>query len=211
MYNTEFVLSISACKRTEKADIIFVVHGSRDITELQFKGIQRLMDAIVNDSVVGKEHVQFGAVIYSTFPEEQFSLNQYTTKSQVREAISNLTLWEGSPITSTALNYARERFGAAYSGRSASLDVTQILVLITDEATQPSDRPNLSGAVQALKQDNIHIFAIGVDGISRAELEDIAGDKDRWFFAPSYHALESLHENVTQAICDGSKPGNWDL
>ncbi|XP_054846903.1 collagen alpha-4(VI) chain-like [Eublepharis macularius] len=36
-----------SCQRPEVADIIFVVHGSRAITALQFQGIQQLMEAIL--------------------------------------------------------------------------------------------------------------------------------------------------------------------
>ncbi|XP_066485256.1 collagen alpha-4(VI) chain-like [Tiliqua scincoides] len=194
-----------ACKRTEVADIIFVVHGRRDITELQFKGIQRLMEAVVNDSVVAKDSVQFGAVVYSTLPEEQFSLNQYSTKPEIREAISKLTLLRGFTFTARALTFAKERFSTAYGGRT-SPGITRILVLITDEPTTPTDRPNLPAAAEALKQGGIKIIAIGIDEASRTELEEIAGDDGRWYFAPSYNALESLHENITHDICDDSKP-----
>ncbi|XP_067326315.1 collagen alpha-4(VI) chain-like [Anolis sagrei] len=194
------------CKRTEVADIIFVVHGSRYITELQFKGIQWLMASIVNDSVVGKDHVQFGVVVYSTDPREEFPLNRFSTKLQVREAIQKLTLPRGYTFTARALNFARERFDAAYGGRMSVLGMTQMIVLITDEQTTPTDRPNLPAAVQALRQAGIEIIAIGIDGASQRELQEIAGDSGNWFYSPSYNALENLHDNITHVVCDESKP-----
>ncbi|XP_044311620.1 collagen alpha-6(VI) chain-like isoform X2 [Varanus komodoensis] len=194
------------CKRTELADIIFVVHGSRDITELQFKSIQWLMEAIVNNSLVGQENVQFGAVVYSNTPKEEFPLNRYSTKLQVREAISKLTPLRGPTFTARALNFARKRFGEAHSGRTSLPGVTRMIVLITDEPTTAADRPHLPAAVQALNQEGIHIIAIGMHDASRTELEEIGGDKRSSFFAPSYNQLEGLHKTVTQVICDGSKP-----
>lgn len=169
------------------------------------------MEAVVNDSVVGKDNVQFGTVLYSTLPEEQFSLNQYFTKSEIREAISKLPRLRGFAYTARALTFAKERFGAAYGGRVSLLGITRILVLITDEPTTPTDSPNLPAAAEALKQEGINIIAIGMDEVSRTELEEIVGDKGRWFFAPSYNALESLHENITHDICDDSKPGNGNI
>uniref|UniRef100_A0A803SW48 VWFA domain-containing protein n=1 Tax=Anolis carolinensis TaxID=28377 RepID=A0A803SW48_ANOCA len=170
------------CKRTEVADIVFVVHGSRYITELQFKGIQWLMESIVNDSVVGKDHVQFGVVVYSTDPQEEFPLNRFSTKLQVREAIQKLTLSRGFTFTARALNFARERFDAVYGGRMSVLGITRMIVLITDEPTTPTDRPNLPAAVQALRQAGIEIIAIGIDGASQTELQEIAGDSGNWFY-----------------------------
>ncbi|XP_015669852.1 collagen alpha-6(VI) chain-like [Protobothrops mucrosquamatus] len=194
------------CKRTEVADIIFVVHGSRDITDLQFKGIQRLMEVIVNDSVVGKDNAQFGVVIFATVPEEKFQLNTYSTKFQLREAIKNLVPLREFTYTARALNFARERFGAAYGGRTLYLGITKIIVLITDEPTTPTDKPNLSAAVQALKKEDIQVIAVGIEDANRTELAEIAGEKGKWFFSPSYNALDSLYENITYLICDESKP-----
>ncbi|KAJ7322543.1 hypothetical protein JRQ81_018830 [Phrynocephalus forsythii] len=194
------------CKRTEVADIIFVVHGSRDITELQFKDMKWLMEAIVNDSFVGENQVQFGAIVYSTVPEEQFPLNKYATKAQVREAIQKLTPLRGLTFTAQALTFAKERFDAAYGSRTPLLGVTRIVVLITDEPTTPRDRPNLPAAAQALKEEGIEVIAVGIDGVSRTELEEMVGLNGRVFLTPSYNLLESLHGNITHAICDGSKP-----
>uniref|UniRef100_A0A8C3XLS6 VWFA domain-containing protein n=1 Tax=Chelydra serpentina TaxID=8475 RepID=A0A8C3XLS6_CHESE len=195
-----------SCKRTEVADIIFLVHGSRSITDLQFQGMQRIMEAVVNDSVVGKDNVQFGAVVYSTDPQDHFSLNAFAAKSQVREAIFNLRPMPGLTFTARALNFARERFGMAYGGRTSSLSVTRILVLITDQPTSPSDRPNLPVAAKSLKQGGINVFAVGVDEASRTELEEIVGERERLFFAQSYNELESLHNNLTHTVCDEAKP-----
>uniref|UniRef100_A0A452IQ66 VWFA domain-containing protein n=1 Tax=Gopherus agassizii TaxID=38772 RepID=A0A452IQ66_9SAUR len=195
-----------SCKRIEVADIIFVVHGSRSVTDLQFQGIQKIMEAVVNDSVVGKDNVQFGAVVYSTNPQDHFSLNTYSAKSQVREAISNLRPVPGLTFTARALNFARERFGMAYGGRTSSLSVTRILVLFTDQPTSPSDRPNLPAAAKSLKQDGINVFAVGVDKANRTELEEIVGERERLFFVQSYNELESLHENLTHTVCDEAKP-----
>lgn len=161
----------------------------------------------MNDSVVGKNNVQFGTVVYSTDPQDHFSLNTYSTKSQVQEAISNLRPVPGLTFTARALNFARERFGKSYGGRTSSLSVTRILVLIIDQPTSPSDRPNIPAAAKSLKQDGINVFAVGVVEASREELEEIVGERERLFFAQSYNELDSLHEDLTHLVCDETKPG----
>ncbi|XP_064361525.1 collagen alpha-6(VI) chain [Dromaius novaehollandiae] len=194
------------CKRAEVADIMFVVHGSSGITDLQFKNVQRLMEAVVNASVVGVDKVQFGVSVYSSKQEVHFSLNSYFSKSQIREAIFNLKPLQGQPFTARALSFARQRFGVNYGGRASSLAVTRILVLITDEPTVPSDRADLPAAVRALKEDGINLVAVGVSTASRAELQEITGDEERLFFAQSYDSLESIHKNLMQIVCEKSQP-----
>ncbi|XP_021243394.1 collagen alpha-6(VI) chain isoform X2 [Numida meleagris] len=194
------------CKRAEAADIMFVVHGSSGVTDLQFKNVLRLVEAVVNNSVVGKDKVQFGVLVYSSNPEVQFSLNSYASKSQIREAIFSLKPLSGQPFTARALSFARQRFGVIYGGRASSLAVPRILVLITDEPTVPSDKDNLPMAIRALKEDRIILIAVGVGKASREELEEITEHQERLFFAQSYDALENIHENLTQIMCEKSKP-----
>lgn len=201
-----FIFSAVKCERPEVADVIFVVHGSRAITGLQFQNIQWLMEAIVNNSVVGKDYVHFGAVAFHTVPTEQFSLNAFSTKTQIREAIYKIAPLRGQAFTAKAFNFARERFGAAYGGRT-SLGIAHFLVLITDEPTAPADRSDLPAALQALKKERIKIIAIGTEAADITELKEMVGSDGEWFFAPSYSTLRSLRQNVTHVLCDKSKPG----
>uniref|UniRef100_A0ACB8FUU2 Uncharacterized protein n=1 Tax=Sphaerodactylus townsendi TaxID=933632 RepID=A0ACB8FUU2_9SAUR len=183
------------CQRPEVADIIFLVHGSRDT---QFQGIQQLMEAVVNNSVVGKDYVQFGAVAYSTSSVEEFSLNKFSTKAQVRKAVYEVTPLKGQAFTAKALNVAREKFGAS------SRNISQFLILITDAPA--ADRPDLPAAVKALEEKRIKIVAVGTEAADAEELRDMVGDKGWWFFAPSYNILENLRQNITHILCDKSNP-----
>ncbi|KAM8810908.1 collagen alpha-6(VI) chain [Eudromia elegans] len=194
------------CKRAEVADIMFVVHVSAGITALQFKSVQHLLEAVVNDSMVGADKVQFGALMYSSRQKVHFSLNSYFSKTRIREAIFNLKPLPGQPFTARALNFARQRFGASYGGRASSRAINRILILITDEPTAPSDRVNLPAALRALKEDGINLVAVGVSTASKAEFQEILGDKEPLFFAQSYDTLESIHENLMQIVCEESKP-----
>lgn len=162
------------------------------------------MEAVVNDSVVGKENVQFGVVTYGTTPEEQFPLNAHSTKSEVRKAIYSLIRTKGYTYTATALMYTQERFNPIYGGRPG---VAQIIILITDGETTAADRPNLDKVPQSLRNNGFIIFAVGVGAAKQVELEKIAGQPDRWFLVDNYNSLEALHENITQIVCDESKPG----
>ncbi|XP_060103693.1 collagen alpha-4(VI) chain-like [Heteronotia binoei] len=191
------------CQRPEVADIIFVVHG----LSLQFQSIQLLMKAVVNNSIVGKDYVQFGAVSYNSVPFEHFPLNKFLTKTKIREAIDQMAPLRGQAFTAKALNFARERFGAAYGGRTSSLGIAHFLVLITDKPTAPADKPNLHTAVQALKKERIKIVAIGTEAADTTELKEMVGDEGAWFFAPSFSMLGNLRQNITRVLCDESKPG----
>ncbi|OCT75935.1 hypothetical protein XELAEV_18031121mg [Xenopus laevis] len=192
-----------SCKKTEVADILFLLDASTSITKGEFRLMQRFVEAVVNDSLVGKHNVQYGAVVYGTNPEEQFLLNKYSTKADILKAVLNLPQITGYTFTAKALEYTRIRFGSSYGGRSG---IPHILILITDGATTNADQPNLPLVSKALKDDGIIVFAVGVGKAVPQELQQIAGQPNRWFLVQDYKALDSLHDNITQVVCDESKP-----
>ncbi|KAM9646830.1 LOW QUALITY PROTEIN: collagen alpha-6(VI) chain [Morphnus guianensis] len=158
------------------------VHGSPNVTDLQFKNVQRLI--VVNGEV---DKVQFGVLVCSSKWEMHFALSSYSSRSQSREAVFNLKPLPGQSFTARALSFARQRFGV--NGGSASfLAVTRILIL-TDEPTVPLDRASLPMAIKALKAGGINLTAVGANKASRAELEEITEGQERLLFAQSYGAL----------------------
>ncbi|XP_074126927.1 collagen alpha-4(VI) chain-like isoform X2 [Sminthopsis crassicaudata] len=194
-----------ACKKTEAADILFMVHASSSTSNQELMAIHRLMEAIVNDSLVGKNNVRFGAISYSDNSEVLFSLDTYITKAQIREAILHLKPKVGKAHTATALKFAKEMFAEMHGGRP-SMGITQILVLITNRPTEPKERAYLRNSAEALKEADINVFAIGIKSVKRPELHTITRYQDRSFVVQSYDELYNLHEKVTHVICNESKP-----
>uniref|UniRef100_F7A5C3 VWFA domain-containing protein n=1 Tax=Monodelphis domestica TaxID=13616 RepID=F7A5C3_MONDO len=194
-----------ACKKTEVADILFLVHASGGITSQELLAIHRLMEAIINDSLVGKDNVRFGAISYSDNSEVLFSLDTYITKAQIRDAVFHLKPKVGKAHTATALKFAKERFSEMHGGRQ-SLAVTQILVLITNKPTESEEKKYLQESAQTLQEAGIDVFAIGIKNVKRPELQAITKHRDRSFMVQSYNELYNLHEKVTHIICNESKP-----
>ncbi|XP_044535330.1 collagen alpha-4(VI) chain-like [Gracilinanus agilis] len=194
-----------ACKKTEVADILFLVHASSGITNQELLAIHRLMEAIINDSLVGKDNVRFGAISYSDNSEVLFSLDTYITKAQIRDAVFHLKPKVGKARTATALKFAKEMFSEMHGGRQ-SLGVTQILVLITNKPTEAGEKKYLQESAQTLQEADIDVFAIGIKNVKRPELQAITKHRDRSFMVQSYHELYNLHEKVTHIICNESKP-----
>ncbi|KAK9396450.1 collagen alpha-6VI chain-like [Crotalus adamanteus] len=224
------ICSPEACKNL-KADIILLIDTSESMDQFEFEQIKDFIDLIVNKSDIGTDKIQIGLLQFGFNPEEVFPLNKYNNKADLRKAITTMRQVQEGARIGRALDFASPYFDTSEGGRlgvkqylivvtdeESSDDVrraaralrkkgiTKIIVLITDEPTTPTDKPNLSAAVQALKQEGIQVFAVGIEDANRTELAEIAGEKGKWFFSPSYNALDSLYENITYLICDESKP-----
>ncbi|XP_065813644.1 collagen alpha-6(VI) chain isoform X1 [Labrus bergylta] len=188
------------CKKTERADIIFLVDGSTSIDLIKFRSMQKFMESMVKQTTVGKNLTRFGVILYSTNPKSNFTLKEYETKRDILKAISQLKNPYGDTYTGKALGYALDYFKAEHGGR-ADLNVPQILLVITDgDAT---DRNNLVAPSVALKNNKINVISIGVEGANRTQLEIMAGhDKSKVFHVENFDALEGLYKNITQELCD---------
>ncbi|KAI9532422.1 hypothetical protein NQZ68_031945 [Dissostichus eleginoides] len=191
------------CKKTEKADIIFLVDGSTSITLEKFRSMQKFMSSMVNQTIVGKNLTHFGLILYSTDPNSVFTLKQYSSKREVLRAIQELKSPYGDTYTGKALAYSLPFFNKDNGGR-ADLNVPQILMVITDgDAT---DRHSLVAPSVALWEHGISVFSIGVEGANKKQLEIMAGHNSKVFYVDSFKALETLYKNITQVLCDITKP-----
>lgn len=200
---------ISDCKKTAQADIIFLVDGSSSITLTKFQSMQKFMASIVNQTTVGSDLTRFGVILYSDKPKSIFTLKQYSTKRDVFRAITALTSPFGDTYTSRALAYSLQYFDKEHGGR-ADLQVPQILMVITD-----GDATDHIGLVQpslALRNRGISVFSIGVEGANKTQLDIMAGgDTSRVFYVDNFDALENLYRNITEVLCNSTKPGKKQI
>lgn len=167
--------------------------------------MQKFMQSIVNKTTIGKNLTRIGVIVYSDDPQSVFTLNTYSTRHQVFNAISQLQTPDQNTYTGKALEYSLQYFDEEHGGR-AKLQVPQFLMVITDgEATDPGD---LEKPSSALRNKGINVFSIGVEGAKRPELEIMAGhDQSRVFFVDNFAALETLYRNITQVLCNYTSPG----
>lgn len=179
--------------------------GSTSITLPKFTSMQKFMQSMVNQTAVGKDLTHFGVILYSTTPKSIFTLNQYSTRQEVLKAIADLRSPLGDTYTGRALKYSLQFFGAENGGRG-ELKVPQILMVITDgDAT---DRYSLEEPSVALRNKGVNVFSIGVEGANVTQLEIIAGqDQSKVFYVDNFKALETLYKNISQVLCNSTKPG----
>ncbi|XP_041649550.1 collagen alpha-6(VI) chain-like isoform X2 [Cheilinus undulatus] len=188
------------CKKTEIADIIFLVDGSRSISSEDFKSMKKFMTSLVNQTNVGKDNVRFGAIMFGDDPHNVFTLKEYQSKREVLRAIAALISLGENTYTSKALEFTLPYFNAEHGGR-ADLHVPQILLVITDgDAT---DAVNLVPPSKALQDARINVFSVGVGKLNQTQLKIMAGnDQSRVFNVDNFKALEGLYKNISQELCN---------
>ncbi|XP_030672368.1 collagen alpha-4(VI) chain-like [Nomascus leucogenys] len=188
------ICSSEACKNS-KADIIFLIDGSESISPKDFEKMKRFVESMVNQSNIGTDGIQIGLLQFSSTPQEEFRLNQYSSKVDIYSAIFDVQQMRDGTRTGKALNFTLPFFDSSKGGRPS---VQQYLIVITDGVAQD----NVIIPAKALRDKNIIIFAIGVGEAKKSQLLEITNDEDKVYHDVNFEALQNLEKEILSKVCD---------
>ncbi|KAG6930871.1 collagen type VI alpha 3 chain [Chelydra serpentina] len=175
----------------ESADLIFLIDGSNNIGSVNFPAIRDFLVNFIERLSVGTQEIHIGVVQYSDQPRTEFSLNRYSTKADVLNAVKALSFLGGEEANiGAALESVVENHFTQAGGSRIEEGVPQVLVLIS--GAESSD--DIREAVLAVKQASIFSFSIGVLNADSAELQQIATDGSFAFTALDIRNLADLQE-----------------
>ncbi|XP_038652781.1 collagen alpha-6(VI) chain-like [Scyliorhinus canicula] len=197
---------IDECKRIEVADIVFVMDGSDSITAVQFQSMKDFIMVMVNRSEVDMDNVRFGAIVYGNNPQTIFQLDQFTSKTQMRNVVLGLQkTTRGSRFTAKALKQAQKLLTTEKGGRlQTKLQVPQFVILITNGPA--TDSKDISPIAEALRNDGVDVYAMAVKGANKPELVKITKSEANYYASADFNYLNTLSKTISQLLCTETKP-----
>lgn len=184
-------------KAQDSADIIFLIDGSNNTGSVNFAVILDFLVNLLERLSIGTQQIRVGVVQYSDEPKTMFSLNSYSTKAQVLDAVKALGFIGGELANvGLALDFVVENHFTRAGGSRAEEGVPQVLVLIS--AGPSSDE--IRDGVVALKQASVFSFGLGAQAASKAELQHIATNDNLVFTVPEFHSLGDVQEQLLPYI-----------
>ncbi|KAB1278467.1 Collagen alpha-3 chain [Camelus dromedarius] len=191
---TETLKDITA---QDSADIIFLIDGSNNTGSVNFAVIRDFLVNLLERLSIGTQQIRVGVVQYSDEPRTMFSLNTYSTKAQVLDAVKALGFLGGELANvGLALEFLVENHFTQAGGSRAEEGVPQVLVLIS---AGPSSDEVRDGVV-ALKQASVFSFGLGAQAASKAELQHIATNDNLVFTVPEFRSFGDLQEQLLPYI-----------
>ncbi|XP_075403320.1 collagen alpha-6(VI) chain [Tenrec ecaudatus] len=185
----------SGCVDTEEADIYLLIDGSGSTEVAEFQEMKTFLSEVVGMFNIAPNKVRVGAVQYADTWDLEFEINKYSNKHDVGKAIENIRQMGGDTHTGAALNFTLKLLQKARKQRGSK--VPSHLIVLTngrskDSIVEPANR---------LREEHVHIHAIGVKGANQRQLRDIAGEEKRVYYVHDFDSLKDIRNQVVQEIC----------
>ncbi|CAI9721416.1 Hypothetical predicted protein [Octopus vulgaris] len=179
-------------------DIFFVMDSSASIWQEDFNQQLKFVKDLVDTFQIGENEsqVRVGVITFNDIARLKFSFDRYTTRDEVKEAISQIKYEAGETNTAAALRLLQEEL-APYIGSS---NRTLIAVVITDGRSINSEKTK----EEALKihKLGIKVHAIGVGSrYDMNELRSIASSERNIHEVTSYAALTGIAKIFRDRLC----------
>ncbi|XP_068401997.1 collagen alpha-6(VI) chain [Eschrichtius robustus] len=185
----------SGCVDTEEADIYLLIDGSGNTQATDFQEMKTFLSEVVGMFNIAPQKVRVGAVQYADRWDLEFEINKYTNKHDVGNAIKNIRQLGGNTNTGAALNFTLGLLQKAKRQRENRVPCH--LVVLTNGVSQDS----ILGPANRLREELIHVYAIGVKEANKTQLREIAGEEKRVYYVHDFDALKDIRNQVVQEIC----------
>ncbi|XP_071081373.1 collagen alpha-4(VI) chain-like [Haliotis cracherodii] len=189
------------CPVSEKADVIFLLDDSGSEGALNFQKELDFVSKFVNDFDIGPDHMQFGAIRFSTSASLVFDLNTHTTKASLQMAVASISYTGGTTYTDKALALAR---GTGFTSTHGARPGAKRYVIVITDGESVSPTQTLKAATN-LKNDGVSVITIGVGTqVRQSELDGMATDKTHVFTVKDFNVLQTIHKEVQKKTCTDS-------
>ena len=180
--------------------MVFVIDTSGSIGEDNFQLVRQFTANITAKLFLNRINTAVGMILFSTNANIHFNLQAHTNLSTLLSAIENIPYDGRSTNTAAALRLLLSR--AQNGALGLRNDSLRIAIIITDG--QSDNRNETLLAANELHASNIFdIYAVGIAGANRVELQQIANNSEFVFFADSFNSteLQQLQETILPELC----------
>lgn len=183
-------------------DFVFVIDSSRSIRPHDYEKVKTFIINLLQFLEIGPDATRVGLLQYGSVVQPEFSLNTYTVKAEVEQAVRNMKHLATGTMTGLAIQYAMETsFTEEDGARPAHLHIPRIAMIVTDGRPQDTVEEIAARARQA----GIQIFAIGVGRVDMNTLKTIGSEphSEHVHLVANFSQIETLISVFQSKLCGG--------
>lgn len=186
-------------------DFVFVIDSSRSIRPDDYEKVKTFIINLLQFLEVGPDATRVGLLQYGSVVQNEFSLNTFTTRNEVEQAVRNMQHLATGTMTGLAIQYTMETaFSEAEGARPAYLQIPRVCMIVTDGRPQDTVEEIAAKA----RKSGIQIFAIGVGRVDMKTLKAIGSEpySEHVYLVANFSQIESLISVFQSKLCRGGKP-----
>uniref|UniRef100_A0A3P8SFE7 Matrilin 2 n=1 Tax=Amphiprion percula TaxID=161767 RepID=A0A3P8SFE7_AMPPE len=191
-------------------DFVFVIDSSRSIRPNDYEKVKTFIINLLQFLEVGSDATRIGLLQYGSVVQPEFSLNTYTTKAEVEQAVRNMKHLASGTMTGLAIQYTMETaFTEEQGARPKSLHIPRIAMIVTDGRPQDT----VEEIAAETREAGIQIFAIGVGRVDMNTLKTIGSEPhlEHVYLVANFSQIETLISVFQSKLCGGYMcgGGSW--
>lgn len=180
----------------DKRDVVFLVDGTTAVSR-EFPAIRDMIRRVVEKLDVGMEKVRVSVVQYSDDAKVEFLLNEFSTKEEVRQALTRLRSRGGNRLnTGRALEWVSRNIYQRSAGSRIEEGVPQFLILVTGGKSAD----DVSTSADQLKRNRVAPVAIGSRNADPNELRQISLRPDLVYSVDSFQQLPRVETQLVDSV-----------
>lgn len=180
----------------DKRDVVFLIDGTY-ARRNEFPAIREMIGRVVDQLDVGLDRVRVSVVQYSDDAKQEFLLNEYSTKSEVRQAVSRIRSKGGNELnTGRALEWVTRNIYRRSAGSRVEEGVPQFLILVTGGRSTD----DVSRQAEQLKRNNVAPVAIGSRNADPVELRQISLRPELVYTVDSFQQLTRVEPQLINSV-----------
>ncbi|XP_031725871.1 collagen alpha-3(VI) chain-like isoform X1 [Anarrhichthys ocellatus] len=180
----------------EKRDVVFLIDGTTAVRS-EFPSIREMIRRVVEKLDVGLDKVRISVVQYSDAPKLEFLLNEFSTKDEVRQAVTKLRSKGGDRLnTGRALEWVYRNIYQRSAGSRIEDGVPQFLILVTGGKSTD----DVSAAAEQLKRNQVAPLAIGSRNADPDELRQISLKPELVYTVDSFQQLPRVESQLIDSV-----------
>uniref|UniRef100_A0A3P8SF84 Matrilin 2 n=1 Tax=Amphiprion percula TaxID=161767 RepID=A0A3P8SF84_AMPPE len=194
-----FLLTENSCKAIP-LDFVFVIDSSRSIRPNDYEKVKTFIINLLQFLEVGSDATRIGLLQYGSVVQPEFSLNTYTTKAEVEQAVRNMKHLASGTMTGLAIQYTMETaFTEEQGARPKSLHIPRIAMIVTDGRPQDT----VEEIAAETREAGIQIFAIGVGRVDMNTLKTIGSEPhlEHVYLVANFSQIETLISVFQSKLC----------
>lgn len=185
------------CSKTcyNNINVGFLIDGSSSVGEVNFRVVLEFIVSISKAFEITDIGSRVGVVQFTYDQKTEFEFTEYSTKDDLISAVRRISYMSGGTATGDALEYTSKfLFGPFKNGTHKNY-----LIIITDGQSYD----DVVGPAQAVREEGITVFSVGVAWAPQDDLRDMASEpkESHMYFSREFTGLDQHVPEIVKVIC----------